>query len=62
MGKFGNEIAVAATAPEDNMGDTFQGTQPAQAHYPALIGDVPGLNLKIGTANITGNCEHRHPV
>jgi hypothetical protein len=55
MGKFSNEIVFAATAPEDYMGDTFQGTQPAQANHPALIGNVPGLNPKIRTANITGN-------
>ena len=59
MRVFFNEIAFATTASEDNMGDTFQSTQAAQGHNPALIGKMPGLDPVIGTADITVHC---HPT
>jgi hypothetical protein len=56
---FFNEIAFATTASENNMGDTFQGTQAAQGHHSALAGNMPSLQPVIGTADITVHC---HPI
>jgi hypothetical protein len=50
---FFNKITLAAIASENNMSDAPQSTQAAQGYHPALVRNMPGLHLVIGTADIT---------
>jgi hypothetical protein len=55
VGIFSDKIIFAAGAFENDMSDSPEGTQAAEGHHPAPIGNMSGLHLKIGPADITSN-------
>jgi hypothetical protein len=57
---LGDEIISAAGAFENDMGHSPESTEAAEGHHPALISDMPGLNLIIGPANITAKQRSSH--
>jgi hypothetical protein len=55
VGIFSDKVTVAAGAFKDDMRDSPEGTEAADGNHPAFIGNMSGLHLKIGSANITGS-------